>query len=437
MSQKYKTLLGSLLALLALGSVYAWSLFNQPLALKFNTDLSNVAFTFGVMSLALAVGGSISGQLKLKIGITNVVILAACLVGAGLGLAAFAPNFYLLYLTAGVLLGLGDGIGYMLVLTNCVRFFPQNKGLISALSIGAYGGGSLIYKIIDSYMMQEHGIETALLVWGISASTITAFASMLIYDSISSIKNNASSKVSRDFDLKQSIKTKEYWILSGMFFIDCMCGLYVIGVVSDIGTSFINLSFEDAASAVSVVALANILGRLIMGALSDRLPRIRLITFDQGLSLVAMLLLLVLPADKFVFYISVALIAFSFGGTLTIYPSIVSDFFGLKNFAKNYGLLYLGFGIGSLSGSIIAILLGSFTITFSIISILLVVAIVLSLMIKLPKDLEKGHKILVSENKLNVKNNNKSDTKKEVQDTDVNVDKKDEDTIKKDISSSI
>ncbi|SPT67695.1 Inner membrane protein yhjX [Anaerobiospirillum thomasii] len=401
MSQKYKTLIGSLLALLALGSVYAWSLFNRPLADKFDTDLGNVAFTFGVMSLALAIGGSISGQLKLKIGITNVVILSACLVGAGCGLAAFAPNTIILYLTAGLLLGLGDGMGYMLVLTNCVRFFPNNKGLVSALSIGAYGGGSLIFKMLDSFMMSSYGIETALLVWGIVASTVTAFGAMLIYDSIHSIKDNKKVVHLRDFDLKQSIKTKEYWILSAMFFIDCMCGLYVIGVVSDIGTNFVNLSFDDAAAAVSVVALSNILGRLIMGMLSDKLPRIRLITFDQVLSLIAMLILLLLPVDKTVFYICVALIAFSFGGTLTIYPSIVSDFFGLKNFAKNYGLLYLGFGIGSLSGSIIAIALGSFTITFVIIAVLLVIAIVLSLMVVLPADLQKGHKKLVSENKLN------------------------------------
>ncbi len=385
MSNKYKTLIGSLLILAVLGSVYAWSLFNKPLAEHFQTDISQVAFTFGVMSLALAVGASVAGFLKLRIGITNVVILSAVLVGSGLIIAAFAPNTIFLYLSAGVLLGLGDGLGYMVVLTNCVRFFPERKGLVSALSIGAYGGGSLLFKYIDSYLIAESGLQVTLLVWGLIATIIIAFGAMLTYDSINAIKQvQRDNKNVREFDLKISIKFKQYWYLTIMFFIDCMCGLYVIGVVSDIGTSLLNLPYEDAATAVAVVAIANISGRLVMGVLSDKLPRIRLITFDQVLSLIALLLILIIENNQYIYYSAVALIAFSFGGTLTIYPSIISDYFGLKNFAKNYGLLYLGFGFGSLSGSIIGLVLGSFTATFVVIAALVVVAIVVSLLVKTP-----------------------------------------------------
>ena len=95
-----------------------------------------------------------------------------------------------------------------------------------------------------------------------------------------------------------------------------------------------------------------------------------------------------------------ALVSFSFGGTLTIYPSIISDFFGIKNLAKNYGLLYLGFGIGSLFGYIVAFIFGSYTLTFTLMGGLLVVAIVASLMVKLPPELSESHKQLVKANKL-------------------------------------
>ncbi|HCW46471.1 MAG TPA: oxalate/formate antiport family MFS transporter, partial [Erwiniaceae bacterium] len=75
---------------------------------------------------------------------------------------------------------------------------------------------------------------------------------------------------------------------------------------------------------------------------------------------------------------------FSFGGTITVYPSLVSDFFGLNNLTKNYGVIYLGFGIGSVLGSLIASLFGGFTVTFSLIMTLLVVSLIMSIIIRMP-----------------------------------------------------
>lgn len=388
MADKFKTLIGSVLVLLALGSIYTWSLFNLPLSEKLGTSLNSVAFTFGLMSLSLAIGASISGILKVKIGIKNVIVLAAALCGLGLAIAAFAPNVWWLYLSAGVLLGFGDGIGYMLALTNCVRFFPNNKGLISAISIGAYGGGSLIFKALESYLLVEFTLEQALLVWAVLIGAITSIGSTLIYDSINSLNQNADSAKpasSFEYELFEAIKLKSYWVLACMFVIDCMCGLYVIGISSDLGRNLANLNYEDAAMTISVAALSNIVGRLIIGALADKLPRIRLITFDQCLSSVAIVILLFFASSKEAFYLAIGLIAFSFGGTITVYPTVISDFFGLKNFAKNYGLLYIGFGVGSLLGFVISSVLGNLIVTFSVILVLLIIAIVLSLFIKLPK----------------------------------------------------
>ena len=397
---KIKTLVGSLLVLLVLGSVYAWSLFNLPLSSKYELDIDAIAFTFGIMTLFIAIGSSSSGFLKLRIGMQNVVALSAVCTGAGLLLAAFAPNLITLYLSAGLLLGFGDGLGYMLVLTNCVKFFPKHKGLVSALCIGAYGLGSLLFKSIDSYVMANYSLENALLTWGAICVVVVTLGSILIYDAMqqASVVSGASSK--REYDLQNAIRTLPYWLLSLMFFIDCMVGLYIIGVASNLGSALLNMSAAEAATAVSVVALANIAGRLVMGVLSDRLPRIRLITFDQCLSLVAIILLTVIPITQVTFFAAVALIAFSFGGTLTIYPSLISDFFGIRNLAKNYGLLYLGFGLGSLFGYAAAFIFGSYTVTFTMMGALLIVAIVASLLVRLPAELAESHKELVRTQKI-------------------------------------
>ena len=397
---KIKTLVGSLLVLLVLGSVYAWSLFNLPLSSKYELDIDAIAFTFGIMTLFIAIGSSSSGFLKLRIGMQNVVALSAVCTGAGLLLSAFAPNLITLYLSAGLLLGFGDGLGYMLVLTNCVKFFPKHKGLVSALCIGAYGLGSLLFKSIDSYVMANYSLENALLTWGAICAVVVTLGSILIYDAMQQASVVSANNSKREYDLHSAIRTLPYWLLSVMFFVDCMVGLYVIGVASNLGTALLNMSAMEAATAVSVVAIANILGRLIMGMLSDKLPRIRLITFDQCLSLIAMVMFVVMPLTPMMFFAAIALIAFSFGGTLTIYPSIISDFFGIKNLAKNYGLLYLGFGLGSLCGYIFAYAFGSYELTFIMMGVCLVVAIVASLMVRLPAELKSGHRELVRTHKI-------------------------------------
>ena len=114
------------------------------------------------------------------------------------------------------------------------------------------------------------------------------------------------------------------------------------------------------------------------------MARIRVISIAQIVSLVGMSILLFTNMSQATFFASIACVAFSFGGTITVYPSLVSDFFGLNNLTKNYGLLYLGFGIGSVLGSLIASLFGGFIITFTVIAVLLLLSLCLSVTIRLP-----------------------------------------------------
>ncbi len=189
---------------------------------------------------------------------------------------------------------------------------------------------------------------------------------------------------SRDFTLAEAMRKPQYWMLALMFLTACMSGLYVIGVAKDIGENMVGLPAVVAANAVAIIAMANLGGRLVLGILSDKMSRIRVITIAQLITLAGMALLLFVPLNANLFFVAVACVAFSFGGTITVYPSLVSDFFGLNNLTKNYGVIYLGFGLGSIIGSIVASLFGGFMATFNLILVLLVVALVLSLTIRLP-----------------------------------------------------
>ena len=188
----------------------------------------------------------------------------------------------------------------------------------------------------------------------------------------------------KDYTLAQSVRLPQYWMLALMFLTACMSGLYVIGVAKDIGEGMVHLTTQTAANAVTVIAIANLSGRLILGVLSDKVARIRVISLAQIVSLLGMSILLFTHMNETTFFLSLACVAFSFGGTITVFPSLVSDFFGLNNLTKNYGLIYLGFGIGSVMGSLVASVFGGFTVTFSLIMTLLVLSLVLSLSIRLP-----------------------------------------------------
>ncbi len=390
---KWRTLLGTIIAQFALGSVYTWSLFNAPLATKLNQPISQVAFSFGILSLALAVASSLSGKLQERFGVRYVTIGAGLLLGASLLLASHVSNLIMLYVCAGLLVGFADGTGYLMTLSNCVKFFPSHKGLASACAIGAYGLGSLGFKYINLYLLTQVGLEPTFGLWGAIAMVMVIFGGLLMSDAplahqaapnTSAMAPADAQTTAHEFTLAQALKTRQFWMLATIFLAICMSGLYVIGVAKDIGENYVHLSAMTAASAVAVIAIANLAGRLVLGVLSDKVERMKVLSFAVVISLIGVSALLFLTLNSLSFYFAVACIAFSFGGTITVYPSLVSDFFGLNNLTKNYGVIYLGFGVGSIAGSLVASLFGGFVATFYLIFALLAIALTFTLLVKQP-----------------------------------------------------
>lgn len=392
---RWLTLFGTIITQFALGSVYTWSLFNGQLSHKLDAPVSQVAFSFGLLSLGLAIASSLAGKLQERFGVRNVTIGAGVLMAIGFYLTAHSSNLFMLYLSAGVLVGLADGAGYLMTLSNCVKWFPERKGLISACAIGAYGLGSLGFKFICGYLLSVYSLENTFLIWGLLAMALIVTGALFMKEAPKqSAAAQGSHSKARDFSLAEAVRLPQYWMLALMFLTACMSGLYVIGVAKDIGEGLVHLSTQTAANAVTIIAIANLSGRLILGVMSDKMARIQVITLAQVVSLAGMSILLFTQMNETTFFISIACVAFSFGGTITVYPSLVSDFFGLNNLTKNYGLIYLGFGIGSVLGSLIASLFGGFTITFSLIMALLVISLIMSATIRLPHRAEEEKKAL-------------------------------------------
>ena len=366
---RWLTLIGTIITQFALGSVYTWSLFNGALSAKLDAPVSQVAFSFGLLSLGLAISSSVAGKLQERFGVKRVTMASGILLGLGFFLTAHSNNLMMLWLSAGVLVGLADGAGYLLTLSNCVKWFPERKGLISAFAIGSYGLGSLGFKFIDTQLLETVGLEKTFVIWGAIALLMIVFGATLMKDAPKQEVKTSNGVVEKDYTLAESMRKPQYWMLAVMFLTACMSGLYVIGVAKDIAQSLAHLDVVSAANAVTVISIANLSGRLVLGILSDKIARIRVITIGQVISLVGMAALLFAPLNAVTFFAAIACVAFNFGGTITVFPSLVSEFFGLNNLAKNYGVIYLGFGIGSIFGSIIASLFGGFYVTLYVIGV--------------------------------------------------------------------
>jgi len=384
---RWLIVLGTIIVQMGLGTIYTWSLFNQPLVSKFGWDLSSVAMTFSITSFSLAFSTLFAGKLQDKLGIRKLITIAGIVLGLGLIASSQVHSLFLIYLLAGVVVGFADGTAYITSLSNLIKWFPNKKGLISGVSVGAYGMGSLIFKYINSGFISSAGVSQAFLIWGVIVMIMVILGAQIIReapvaDQLSSAQ--ISHGDDKNFTVKEMLRTKEAYLLFIIFFTACMSGLYLIGIVKDIGVQLVGLSVESAANAVAMIAIFNTAGRIILGTLSDKVGRLRVVAGALVITTVSVLVLSFVQLNYGIFFACVAGIAFCFGGNITVFPAIVGDFFGLKNHSKNYGIIYQGFGLGALSGAFIGSITGGFKPTFIVIGILCIVSLILITILKPP-----------------------------------------------------
>ncbi|WDH82902.1 OFA family MFS transporter [Paenibacillus urinalis] len=394
-SNRFLIVLGTIIMQMGLGTIYTWSLFNAPLVSKFGWELSSVSITFSITSFALAFATLFAGKIQEKIGLRKLTAVSGILLGIGLMLSSQASSLAALYVLAGVIVGFADGTAYITSLSNLIKWFPNRKGLISGISVGAYGTGSLVFKYINGGLIESVGVSQAFLYWVLIVMAMIITGSLLVREasvapSVTESGKREAKQVAgplqgaKDYTTGEMLRTKQAYLLFIVFFTACMSGLYLIGIVKDIGMQLAHLDAATAANAVAMIAIFNTAGRLILGALSDKVSRIKLVGCTLAVTAAAALVLSAVPLNYGLFFVCVAAIAFCFGGNITVFPAIVSDFFGLKNHTKNYGIVYQGFGIGALSGSFIAAMLGGFKPTFIVIGVLCIVAVLIALTIKPP-----------------------------------------------------
>ena len=394
---------------LALGILYTWSVIAKGLQDRWEWDASDTAWPYAVACLVFCVIMVPAGRMQDKKGPRLVASLGGVLVGVGMILASYTDSVMGFVVGFGVLAGAGMGFGYASATPPAVKWFPAAKtGMIAGIVVSGFGLASVYAAPLTRWLIGAHGIQTTMRVLGIAFMIIVVSLAQLLkvphkveqmikgLGRAGDLKAADAAPVKKEnFTPGEMVKTWQFYSLWFIYAAGAGAGLMIISVATKIGKAA-----EVGTLLVVFLAIGNGGGRILAGMLSDKLGR--KLTMVGFLLLQAVLVLLMTMAAKpghalssgAVLMVLTALIGASYGSNLSLLPSATKDFYGLRNFGVNYGLVFTSWGVGGFmlaklsgwvyAGDIVAEWKGSFNFAFYTSVVLLVIAAVIAFLLKAP-----------------------------------------------------
>lgn len=368
MKLKYNRIIPVIAAIvmqLCMGTAYIWSVFQAGIAERlFSGNNAYAALTFSVLLALLSVGGTAGGKLQDKVGPRLTVIIGGFILTLGFFLASFttASAPWMIWLTYGVLGGIGMGFIYSTTIACAQKWYPDKRGLITGVIVSALGFGGVVFTPLVEFIIDKFGKGVVGQGELISFRILSLIFIVVCTIGGSFIKNpptdfmpagwTPKSKATGSIALttKQVIKTPQLYLLIFSMMLACMGGLMMIGFAKPIAVA--RGLAETATIGVFAVSLFNSLGRLFWGGVSDKLGCKKTLILLLGLT--AVLSLCVNAVSGYMIFVLIACIGFAYGGFLSTFPAFTADLFGTKYNATNYGLVMVGFGIGAIVSSYIA-----------------------------------------------------------------------------------
>lgn len=344
---------GAIIMQISIGAIYSWTLFNEALHHKFAWTINDIIITYSLTIFIFALTTIFSGRILDRFGPRLTGSIGAILYGTGVMLTSTADSLIELYIFYGIIAGIGVGFVYVCPLTTCIKWFPRKKGLVTGIVIGAFGMGSLVFKNIIQVNIITYGVSETFLILGITYLTLTLTGAQLLKNPCEKSQNILIQKADKIYKVRTMIKTKNFYFIWLSYFFACIGGLLVIGSATEIGLDVAKISFIEAAGAVTIIAISNGIGRLFWGAISDHIGCKKSVICMFILTTISMILMGYITLTLEIFYILIAIITFCFGGFLVIYPTITSEYFGITNMGRNYGVIYQAYGLAALCGPLL------------------------------------------------------------------------------------
>ncbi|GCE08088.1 L-lactate MFS transporter [Dictyobacter aurantiacus] len=362
---------------LALGSVYAWSVFSKPIAALFNgipaskvtaAQLSPISLTFSITLLALGVTAAFGGYLQLRYGPRVIATAGGILYGLGIvlaGLTLSSHNVYLLYLTFGIIGGIGIGLGYIVPLAMLLRWFPDRRGFITGLAVAGFGlGALLIAQTVPPLLLPKSiGVASTFIYLGIIYLIVVVGAAQFFRRAPDnyvpegwspSTTVQAEMNANRDYTFGEALRTPRWYVLWLTLALNVTAGAALIAVASPLAQKFTGVDPITAGVFVSTISVFNGLGRLAWAWLSDAIGRPFTFLAIFVVQILAFLFLAQIGAGGFaLLLIPGALIGLCYGGGFGTMPAFAADFFGAKYSGTIYGAMLTAWSAGGIVGPIL------------------------------------------------------------------------------------
>jgi OFA family oxalate/formate antiporter-like MFS transporter len=360
MTNRWLPVSGGILMNLALGSLYAWSVFVLPLEREFGWTRAQTSWVYTIAVLSFALTFIAAGRLQDLKGPTIPAFLGGALVSAGFFLASFTTSLTTLYLYFGVIVGVGNGFGYATPTPVGSKWFPDKRGLVVGLMVGGYGGGQAIFGTLASgYLIPTFGWRTTFQILAVVFFVMSMAGASLLknppagYRPAGWTPPAGARGVQADYSTRAMLSTPTFFLLWAAFCLGTTAGQMAISQLVPFARAA-GLGAAVATYSLIVTSLGNAGGRILSGWMSDTLGRLRTLQIMVLISAVAMPALFLLREHAFPFFVLIFVVYWCYGTQLSLFASTTADFYGTRNLGLNYGVLFTAWGAAGTLGPAIA-----------------------------------------------------------------------------------
>jgi OFA family oxalate/formate antiporter-like MFS transporter len=352
---RWRVVVGGVLMNLALGSLYAWSVFVAPLEKEFGWKRAQTSLVFTIAVVTFSVCFILGGRLQDRKGPRPAALIGAVLVSLGFFLTSMTSSLTFLYVVFGIIVGAGNGFGYATPIPVASKWFPDKRGLVVGTMVAGYGASSFFLGLFVPGMIASIGwrptfqiLGAAFLVMGLLATALMSNPPAGYRPAGSTPPAAASSR--RDFTTGEMLRTPQFYLLWIAYCLGATAGLMTISQLVPFAVS----AGGVASVALLVGACGNAGGRILSGWLSDAVGRLTTLRIMVLASAIAMPALFTFRQELLLLYPLLAVVYWCYGTQLSVFASTIADLYGTKNLGLNYGALFTAWGAAGILGPMIA-----------------------------------------------------------------------------------
>ena len=385
-----------------IGIIYAWSILKAPLQEEFQWSASELALNFTLMMCMFCIGGMISGASLSRIPVKIILVTAGIMAWVGFynaskinenGIAA-------LYLTYGILAGLGIGIGYNAVISVVNEWFTDKKGTSSGALMMSFGASALVFGNMADWLIRYIGWRSTYRVLGICCGLVLLLAAVVMkhpesikktaeLQPLEKAQNSKPDKREMNYTPGEMVKRPEFFRFFVFLILACAVGNSTISMARDVAAG-VGASASLASILAGALSLCNGCGRIVSGMMFDRCGQKRTMLIDGIITIIAPVIMLIAVREKSVILCGIGLcvtgLSYSFQPPVT--SSVVASFYGMKHFSINYSITNLMMIPASCVATLVGVLYtktDSFSVPFMVLIVCAVFSFFLNIGIKNPQ----------------------------------------------------